>query len=151
MQSPASLAIRPFHAADEAAVVRLWRACGLTRPWNDPHQDIARKLSVQPELFLVGEADGALVAAVMAGYDGHRGWVNYLAVAPEHRRRGYASALMREVERGLLRYGCPKINLLVRGDNAAVVDFYAGLGFGRDDVISLGKRLIPDTLEPQAG
>jgi len=150
MQSPA-LAVRPFHAADEPAVVRLWHDCGLTRPWNDPHKDIARKLVVQPELFLVGESEGAIVAAVMAGYDGHRGWVNYLAVAPGHRRRGHASALMQAVERGLLRYGCPKINLLVRGDNAAVLDFYARLGFGRDDVVSLGKRLIPDTPEVAAG
>ena len=74
--------IRPFREADEAQVVALWQACGLTRPWNDPHRDIARKLAVQRELFLVGEEGGRIVASVMAGYEGHRGWVNYLAWTP---------------------------------------------------------------------
>ena len=77
--------IRPFQPADEAAVIALWEACKLTRPWNDPRKDIARKLAVQPELFLVGTVDGEIVATVMAGYEGHRGWVNYLAVAPRAR------------------------------------------------------------------
>ena len=80
--------IRPFAAQDEPAVVALWQQCNLTRPWNDPHKDIARKLAVQPELLLVGEMDGAVMASVMAGYEGHRGWVNYLAVAPPFRGRG---------------------------------------------------------------
>ncbi|HEV3007768.1 MAG TPA: acetyltransferase GCN5, partial [Burkholderiales bacterium] len=77
--------IRPFQAVDEPAVVALWKECRLTRPWNDPRKDIARKLAVQPELFLVGVVDGAVMASVMAGYEGHRGWVNYLAVAPAFR------------------------------------------------------------------
>ena len=80
--------IRQFTTADEAALIQLWERCGLTRPWNDPRQDIRRKLAVRPDLFLVGIVDGAVVGSVMAGYEGHRGWINYLAVAPECRRQG---------------------------------------------------------------
>ncbi len=136
--------VRPFEDADEAQVVALWRACGLTRPWNDPHQDIARKLQVQRELFLVLEEGGRIVASVMAGYEGHRGWVNYLAVAAEHRRGGLGARLMQEVEQRLLALGCPKINLMVRSANTEVVAFYRALGYAQDEVIALGKRLIPD-------
>lgn len=99
------LAIRPFHPSDETAIIALWHACGLTRPWNDPRKDVARKLSVQSDLFLVGTVDGVIVAMLMGGYDGHRGWINYLAVSPAHRRRNYATALMRVVERKLLAMG----------------------------------------------
>jgi ribosomal protein S18 acetylase RimI-like enzyme len=138
------LRIRPFEAADTETVVALWRECGLTRPWNDPYQDIARKLQVQPELFFVGEVDGAVVSSVMAGYEGHRGWIYYLAVAPAHQRRGHARELMRYVEAALLARGCPKISLLVRSTNTAVLDFYAALGYAQDAAVPLGKRLIPD-------
>jgi ribosomal protein S18 acetylase RimI-like enzyme len=136
--------IRVFERADEAAVVGLWEACGLTRPWNDPRKDIARKLAVQPELFLVGLADGAVMASVMAGYEGHRGWMNYLAVAPRFRGRGFGRALVEYVERLLLERGCPKINLQVRASNPAAVAFYRRLGYVQDESISLGKRLIVD-------
>ncbi len=136
--------IRPFDTADEAAVIALWQACGLTRAWNDPHKDIVRKLGVQAELFLVGTLDGRIVGSVMAGFDGHRGWVNYLAVNPQQRNHGCGRALMLEVERLLTERGCPKLNLQVRASNAAVLAFYERLGYGRDDVLSLGKRLIPD-------
>jgi ribosomal protein S18 acetylase RimI-like enzyme len=136
--------IRPFQIADEPAVVALWKECRLTRPWNDPHKDIARKLAVQAELFLVGVTDGALMATVMAGYEGHRGWVNYLAVAPAYRGRGYGRVLMQQVEQMLLRRGCPKVSLLVRASNPEVVDFYRHLGYTQDEVVSLGKRLIKD-------
>jgi len=139
-----SMAIRSFEPADERAVVALWQACGLTRPWNDPHKDIARKLTEQPELFLVGTLGGALMATAMIGYDGHRGWVYYLAVAAEHRQQSYGRALMDEAERRLVAIGCPKINLLVRSSNAAVIDFYRSLGYTQDDSVSLGKRLIKD-------
>ncbi|CAB3882863.1 GNAT family acetyltransferase [Achromobacter animicus] len=138
------LAIRPFHPTDETALIALWHACGLTRPWNDPRKDIARKLTVQSDLFLVGVLDGEIVATLMGGYDGHRGWINYLAVSPEHRRRQFATALMRTVERKLLEMECPKINLLIRSDNIAVKRFYDSLGFQEDAVTSMGKRLIPD-------
>ena len=136
--------IRPFRPADESAVVALWQACGLTRPWNDPHRDIARKLTEQPELFLVGEVDGHVVATAMIGFDGHRGWVYYLAVAPACQGRGYGRMLMARAEALLIERGCPKINLLVREANDAVMAFYAKLGYGRDAAVSLGKRLIPD-------
>lgn len=136
--------IRSFRPSDEGAVIALWQACGLTRPWNDPGRDIARKLTVQPELFLVGEIDGAIVASAMAGYDGHRGWVNYLGVAPAWRGRGFARALMGRVEAELLALGCPKLNLQVRADNVAALGFYTALGYGQDAAVSLGKRLIPD-------
>lgn len=137
--------IRPFEPADTDAVVALWEACGLVRPWNDPRTDIARKLTTQPELFLVGEdADGAVIGSAMAGYDGHRGWVNYLAVDPGAQRAGHARALMAEVERLLLERGCPKVNLQVRDTNTDALGFYAALGYTPDAAVSLGKRLIPD-------
>ena len=136
--------IRTFQPADEAAVIALWQACGLTRPWNDPKRDIARKLTTQPELFLVGMLDEAVIASAMAGYDGHRGWLYYLAVDAAHRSNGYGAALVREAEQLLLERGCPKINLLVRSSNTGVLEFYRKLGYGQDEVVSLGRRLIPD-------
>lgn len=136
--------IRAFRKGDEDAVVALWQACGLTRPWNDPRKDIARKLTVQPELFLVGELDGKVVATLMAGFEGHRGWVNYLAVAPEHRRRGFARVLMQEAEDRLLALGCPKANVQVRDSNQEALGFYKSIGYLQDEAVSLGKRLIAD-------
>jgi ribosomal protein S18 acetylase RimI-like enzyme len=136
--------IRTFQPADEAAVIALWQACGLTRPWNDPKRDIARKLTTQPELFLVGTVDDAVMASAMVGYDGHRGWVYYLAVEAAHREGGHGRAVMREAERLLIERGCPKINLLVRSSNAQVIEFYRKLGYAQDEVVSLGRRLIPD-------
>jgi ribosomal protein S18 acetylase RimI-like enzyme len=137
--------IRPFHEDDTEAVVTLWEESGLTRPWNDPRKDIARKLGVQREWFLVVEDEGQVVASVMAGYDGHRGWVNYLAVTPSRRGRGLARALMAEVERLLGDAGCPKVNLQVRTTNEAALGFYERLGYKRDDAISLGRRLEHDS------
>jgi ribosomal protein S18 acetylase RimI-like enzyme len=136
--------IRPFSRGDEQAVVELWRRCDLVRPQNDPHKDIQRKLCVQPELFLVAEAGSSIIGTVMAGYEGHRGWINYLGVAPEHRRNGVGRALMAEAERRLRAAGCPKINLQVRSGNTAVIAFYESLGFSDDEVVSLGKRLEKD-------
>jgi ribosomal protein S18 acetylase RimI-like enzyme len=138
------LEIRPYTAADEDAVVQLWIDCGLVVPWNNPRRDIARKLRAQPELFFVGVLEGELVATVMAGYEGHRGWINYLAVHPDHRRRGLGRQIMAEAEARLRAVGCPKINLQVRTSNTHVIAFYESLGFTVDDVVSLGKRLIPD-------
>jgi ribosomal protein S18 acetylase RimI-like enzyme len=99
---------------------------------------------VQPELFLVGVVDEAVIASVMAGYEGHRGWMNYLAVAPRFRGRGFGRALVEYVERQLLERGCPKINLQVRASNPAALAFYRRLGYAQDESISLGKRLIVD-------
>jgi ribosomal protein S18 acetylase RimI-like enzyme len=139
--------IRPFEDADEDAVVALWGRCSLTRPWNDPHKDIARKRRVQRELFLVGVVDGSIVGSVMAGYEGHRGWVNYLAVDPAHRRRGLGRALMAAVEMQLRALDCPKINLQIRHDNAEARSFYESLGFSVDASISYGKRLEQDEID----
>ncbi len=140
--------IRPFQAQDEEAVISLWRRCELVRPWNDPHKDIQRKLRVRPDLFLVGALDGRIVACVMAGYEGHRGWLNYLAIAPEHQRHGLARAIVAEAERLLRDADCPKINLQIRTSNHGVVEFYRRLGFSMDDVVSMGKRLEHDDKTP---
>lgn len=138
--------IRPFDIADEAAVIDLWSRCDLIRPWSDPRKDIRRKLEVRPDLFLVGVLDGEIVATVMVGYEGHRGWINYLAIAPDHQRKGLGRIMMDEVERLLRLEGCPKINLQVRKDNAAVIKFYESLGYSVDKAVSLGKRLERDDL-----
>ena len=138
------LTIRPFAPSDEDAVVALWTDCGLVVPWNDPRKDIHRKAAEQPELFLVGLQGDDLVATVMAGYEGHRGWINYLAVHPGQRQRGIGRRMMEEAEAGLRTAGCPKINLQVRETNVGVLAFYQRIGFSRDAVVSLGKRLVSD-------
>jgi ribosomal protein S18 acetylase RimI-like enzyme len=125
-------------------VVALWQACGLTVPWNDPVKDIQRKLAKDPELFLVGIIDGIIIASVMGGYEGHRGWANYLAVKPELQKEGYGRQLMEALEKKLLAQGCPKINLLIRITNTQVIEFYKAIGYKLDDVVGMGKRLIPD-------
>ena len=142
--------IRPYrHDAlhdDRAAVVSLWQACGLTRPWNDPNRDIDRKLALDDGLLLVGIEDNDVIATAMVGYDGHRGWVNYLAVAPSCQGRGFGRMLMEAAEQRLLALGCPKLNLQVRGGNEPVLAFYSALGYTVDDAVSLGKRLISDEI-----
>jgi ribosomal protein S18 acetylase RimI-like enzyme len=135
--------IRPYQPADEAAVIALWKECGLVR-WTDPRKDIARKLKVNPEWFLVGEADGVVMATCMLGYEGHRAWINLLGVAPRYQRGGYGKALLAEAERLMRAVGCAKINLQVRTSNAGVIAFYQRLGFALDEVVSMGKRLLPD-------
>jgi ribosomal protein S18 acetylase RimI-like enzyme len=142
--TPQSLKVRPFDEADEAQVIALWQECGLRRSWNDPHLDIARKRAVGDGLFLVAEAGGLLVGTLMAGYDGHRGSVNYLGVLPSRRKMGIGRALMAEAERRLLERGCPKINLQIRTDNLEAVEFYRRLGYETFDVVDMGKRLITD-------
>lgn len=136
--------IRPYQPADEAAVIALWERCELTRPWNDPRKDIQRKLAVQAELFVVGELNGLIVATAMAGFDGHRGWINYLAVSPDRQRQGLGRQLVAHIERALHAMGCPKLNLQIRAGNAQVIAFYQALGYGQDELISMGKRLISD-------
>ena len=136
--------IRPYGPADEAAVLAVWERSGLTRPWNDSRKDIRRKLQVRPDLFLVAEDNGSVVGTVMVGYDGHRGWINYLGVDPACQRRGIGRALMAEAERLLLAEGCPKINLQIRTTNTGAVEFYRRIGFEIDDVVSMGKRLEAD-------
>lgn len=137
--------IRPYSELDESAVIELWNACELVVPWNDPRKDIQRKLDVGRDLFLVAENDeGHIVGSVMGGYEGHRGWINYLAVNPALQKGGLGRLLMDQVEALLLEKGCPKINLMVRASNTQVIDFYERLGFKVETVAAMGKRLIPD-------
>jgi ribosomal protein S18 acetylase RimI-like enzyme len=143
------LSIRAYRREDESDVVDLWIKCNLVISSNNPEKDIERKLEVNPELFLVGffnetRVSETLVATCMAGYEGHRGWINYLAVAPQYRRQGVATRMMEAAEKSLKAAGCPKINLQVRTSNKSVIQFYKSIGFSTDDVISLGKRLVPD-------
>jgi len=136
--------IRPFKIEDQTAVIELWQACALVVPWNDPVKDIARKLKVDADLFLVGESGGEIVATVMGGYEGHRGWINYLAVSPQHQRKGYGRKIMEFVEQRIHLKGCPKINLQIRGSNKQAAAFYQAIGYDIEDAIGLGKRLEPD-------
>ncbi|GAA2831604.1 ribosomal protein S18 acetylase RimI-like enzyme [Leucobacter komagatae] len=152
MAATLSHTIRQFTEADTEQAVALWETCGLTRPWNDPRSDIARSLAAQPELFFAAVADQAaprtkpqLLGTVMAGYDGHRGWMYYLATAPEARGAGIGRALVAEVERRLESLGCPKAQLMVRTDNTQATGFYEALGYGVNEVLVLGRRLIEDS------
>jgi ribosomal protein S18 acetylase RimI-like enzyme len=137
-----SCEIEAYRASDQEHVVSLWEDVFRDDPpANAPLGMIARKLTVQPELFLVARVAGQLVGTVLAGFDGVRGWIHHLAVAPRYRRRGVASALMTAAERGLLALGCPKVNLQVRATNAEVVAFYRSLGYVVEERLSLGKRI----------
>jgi ribosomal protein S18 acetylase RimI-like enzyme len=134
--------IRPFLAADHAAVVALWREVFPDDPpWNEPSEMIRRKATVQPELFLVARDGGRVIGTVLAGFDGVRGWIHHLAVDPSVRRRGVASALMRAAEEGLAKHGCPKVNLQVRATNAAVIALYRRIGYEVEERVSMGKRM----------
>ena len=136
--------IREFIEKDTQAVIALWVKCRLVVPSNNPQKDIERKLKVDRDLFLVGTLDKKIVATVMGGYEGHRGWINYLAVDPDYRRNGYGRLIMEEVEQRIGAKGCSKINLQVRTTNKAVIEFYQSLGYSDDHVIGLGKRLEED-------
>jgi ribosomal protein S18 acetylase RimI-like enzyme len=138
------VSIRPFQPGDRPHIRELWALCGLTRPWNDPDLDIDRKVAVGDGLFLVAEADGELLGAAMFGYDGHRGWVNYLGVDPGARNRGIGRLLMAAGDTLLRSRGCPKLNLQIRADNEGAVAFYDRLGYRVDEVASMGKRLFED-------
>jgi ribosomal protein S18 acetylase RimI-like enzyme len=136
--------IKPYHPDNQQAVINLWQACNLVVAWNDPVKDIQRKMLVDPDLFLIGELSEDIVATVMGGYEGHRGWINYLAVSPEHQRKGYARAIMQQVEVLIQQKGSPKINLQVRSNNTDVIQFYQAIGYDIENAVGLGKRLIPD-------
>jgi ribosomal protein S18 acetylase RimI-like enzyme len=138
--------IRTFEAGDRDAVIALWRDvfpeyADASRPQRDPALSIANKMKTQPELFFVGLVDGRVIGTVMAGYDGHRGWVYSLAVAPSLRGRGFGSALMMHAEAALAKLGCPKVNLQILSAKTALRGFYEKLGYRMDEVVSLGKRL----------
>ena len=133
--------IRVFREADRDAVVALWNACDLVVPWNVPEDDIAKKLAFQPALFFVAEHAGEVVGSVMAGYEGHRGQINYLAVRPDLQGSGLGRELMEFAENRLRELAAPKINLQVRARNRGVIAFYESLGYSVDDTVNLGKRL----------
>jgi len=136
--------VRPYHPDDLGAVKALWaEAFPDTPAHNVPEDDIARKLRVDPELFLVAVEDATLVGTVMAGYEGHRGWVYYVATPVARRREGIGRTLMAAAEKALADRGCPKVNLQVRTGNEAVVGFYEALGYEVEDRVSMGKRLVP--------
>lgn len=136
--------VREFRSSDRPSVVALWRECDLVRPQNDPDLDIDRKLAVDDSMFFVAVSDGSVIGTVMAGYDGHRGWINYLAVLPSRQGDGIGRLLLAHAEDRLSAVGCPKVNLQVRTTNGTAVGFYRAAGYRDDDVISLGKRLIED-------
>lgn len=136
--------IRRYEEKDRKVVIDLWGQCGLLASQNDPDKDIARKLKVDADLFLVGVVNNSVVATVMGGYEGHRGWINYLAVSPDHQRKGYGQSIMTAVEELIIAKGCPKINLQVRNTNQTVIEFYKAIGYGNDDVVGLGKRFEQD-------
>jgi ribosomal protein S18 acetylase RimI-like enzyme len=136
--------VRTYRPSDEPDVVALWqRVFPDDPPRNEPRRDARRAHAGQPELFLVAESEGRVVATCMGGFDGHRGWVHRLAVDPARRRQGIAAALMARLEHSLEARGCPKLNLQVRAGNEGVVAFYQRLGYALEDRISLGKILPP--------
>ena len=135
------LIIRSFQISDEPDVIDLWHRCNLVVPQNDPKKDIEMKLQVQPELFFVGVISNRIVSTIMSGYDGHRGWIYYLAVDPDFQKNGIGHRMVEEVESKLRKLGCSKINLQVRNSNKSVIAFYEHIGFLDDDVLGMGKRL----------
>ena len=136
--------IRIYSQSDEQQLVQLWEKCGLTVPWNNPKLDIDRKLKENSEEIVVGELNGNIVASTIVGYDGHRGWVYYLGVDPDHQRNGFGEQIMKFAEDHLLEIGYPKINIMVRETNLDVIKFYEAIGYEKQNVVTLGKRLIPD-------
>lgn len=138
------LDVRAYDESDRLAVIALWEACDLTRAWNDPDLDIDRKLARDADGLLVGETEGRVVASVMVGYDGHRGWINYLAVDPTQRGGGWGRKMMAAAEQRLGDLGCPKVNLQIRTTNLGAIQFYEAIGYSMDEVVSFGKRLVDD-------
>ena len=142
----AGLAITEIEDADAAAVVSLWERCALTRPWNDPAADIALARRSPDATVLVGRVAGEIVGSVMVGHDGHRGWVYYVSVDPDHRVKGYGRDIMNAAEDWLRSRGIAKLQLMVRGDNEKVHAFYQSLGYYDQKRVTLAKWL--DGREP---
>lgn len=136
--------IRIYQKSDEKQLIQLWEECGLTVPWNNPQLDIDRKLKENSEEILVGEIDEEIVATLIVGYDGHRGWVYYLGVNPKYQRKGLGEQIMKYAEEHLLKIDCPKINIMVRDSNLDVIKFYEAIGYEKQKVVTLGKRLVSD-------
>ena len=132
--------IRLFQESDTESVIALWKQVFSDKqPHNNPVLVINQKLARQPELFFVAEIDSVIAGTIMAGYDGHRGWLYTVAVNPQYRRRGIGTKLVQHAEKVLTAMGCLKINLQVRANNAEVVEFYQKLGYLTDGNISMGK------------
>jgi ribosomal protein S18 acetylase RimI-like enzyme len=141
-----ALAITDIRDADVATVIALWQACGLTRPWNDPASDIALARGRSNSTILIGRAEDAIVATVMVGHDGHRGWVYYVATDPDRRAKGYGRAIMNAAEDWLRATGIAKLQLMVRRDNAKAGAFYQSIGYAEAQTIVFAKWL--DGREP---
>lgn len=139
-----NIIIRPYQMTDQAAVVKIWDQCGLIVPWNDPIKDIQRKMKVDPNLFLVATNHTGIVGTIMGGYEGHRGWINYLAVSPDAQGQNIGQRMIEIIEKKLLDMQCPKVNLQIRSTNKRMLEYYQKLGYEEDHSISMGKRLIPD-------
>lgn len=135
------LAITPIGDADLADVIALWRHCGLTRPWNDPAADIALARKGANAAVLVGRDGGIIVASAMVGHDGHRGWVYYVAVDPDHRGKGHGRAIMNAAEDWLRQAGIAKMQLMVRPDNTKVQAFYESIGYDEQERVVYAKWL----------
>ncbi len=134
------LKVRPYKPADRKALIALWTACGLTRPWNPPDRDIDLCVKSKHGAILVGELDGRIAAAAMVGHDGHRGWVYYVAADPQHQRRGLGAAIMAAAEAWLQKRDVPKIMLLIRPENKKVARFYKSLGYEIEPRVLMSKR-----------
>ncbi len=141
MLKTASVEIGELREGEIEAAVALWEEAGLTRPWNDPRADIRLALAGPASTVLTGRIDGRLVATAMVGWDGHRGWLYYLAVAKAAQRRGYGARMVRAAEDWLAARQAPKLQLLVRAENQAVVAFYETLGYRRTDTVMLQRVL----------
>ena len=146
-----NIEIRPIKAIEHQQLIDLWLECGLTRSWNNPEKDIQRKLSFQPDLLLGAFQKEQLVGSIMAGYDGHRGWMNYLGVLPNFQRQGVGKKLVEAAENGLQKLGCPKVNLQLRYSNFVAQHFYRKIGYGEDAALSFGKRLEFETFAARVG
>jgi ribosomal protein S18 acetylase RimI-like enzyme len=139
--STVALTVKPIEDRDIAEVIGLWQRCGSTRPWNDPARDIALARKDTNATVLLGRHDGALVASVLVGHDGHRGWVYYVTVDPDHRFKGFGRAIMSAAEHWLRARGIEKLQLMVRGDNAEVHAFYQSLGYFEQERVVFAKWL----------
>ncbi len=135
------LIIRVYEKKDENEVIKLWKICNLIVPKNDPKLEINSKVSFQPDLFFVGVFQKKLISTIMVGYEGHRGWINYLVVHPDYQRRWFGRQLMKYATNILSNMDCQKINIQVRESNRSVIQFYKKLGFTDDEVLSYGKRI----------
>lgn len=141
------LQVVEFDESRRSDLIALWQSCGLTRPWNDPGQDIDRALGNASSVILLGVNGEETIGSVMCGFDGHRGWVYYLAASPEHRGAGIGRRLMAAAEDWLRERGCPKIELMVRDTNTETLGFYDALGYERQPVKVLARWLV----EPEGG